>query len=50
MSDLEFLNLYHAADEETKAFVDSVLGQGQLLHDHQEKHYDTGQEVPYLQD
>jgi hypothetical protein len=43
MSDLEFLKLYHNADEDTKTFVDAVLGQGQLSRDLQEKHYGNGQ-------
>ena len=45
MTDLEFLNLYHNADNNTKAFVDYVLGQGQLSHDLQEKHCDNDQEA-----
>ena len=45
MSDLEFLEAYHSASEDVRAFVDSVLERGQLSHDLLAKHCDTGRVI-----
>ncbi len=36
MSDIEFLTLYYNADEETRAFIDEVLGRSQPSPDPQD--------------
>ena len=46
MSDLEFLLSFHSSDEEVRAFVISVLKQGQQSADPQESHCDKGQAIP----